>query len=46
MKFHQLIEYNMRNIFPKNHKQNVMEKLLPDFLKKMSISWDQYSKFL
>ena len=34
MKFRQLIEYNMRNIFPKNLKQNVMEKLLPDLLKK------------
>ena len=30
MKFGQLIEYNMRNIFLKNHAQNVMEKLVPD----------------
>ena len=35
MKFGQLIEYNMRNIFlKKNHTQNVAEKLFPDpFLK-------------
>ena len=34
MKFGQLIEYNMRNIFLKNHTQNVVEKLFPDpFLK-------------
>ena len=30
MKFSQLIECNMGNIFLKNHTQNVMEKLLPD----------------
>ena len=30
MKFGQLIEYNMRNIFLKNHTQNVLEKLFPD----------------
>ena len=29
MKFGQLIEYNMRNIFLKNHTKNVMEKLVP-----------------
>ena len=29
MKFGQLIEYNMRNIF-KNPTQNVLEKLFPD----------------
>ena len=30
MKFGQLIEYNMKNIFVKNHTQNVLEKLFPD----------------
>ena len=30
MKCGQLIEYNMRNIFLKNHTQNVVEKLVPD----------------
>ena len=30
MKFGQLIEYNIRNIFVKNHRQNVEEKLFPD----------------
>ena len=30
----QLMEYNMRNIFLKNHTQNVVHKLVPDpFLK-------------
>ena len=29
MKFGQLIEYNMRNIFLKNHAQYVLEKLAP-----------------
>ena len=34
MKFGQLIEYNMRNIFLRNHTKNVEEKLFPDpFLK-------------
>ena len=35
MKFGQLVECNMRNIFPeKKHTQNVVEKLFPDpFLK-------------
>ena len=34
MKFGQLIEYNMRNIFLEKHTQNVVEKLVPDhFLK-------------
>ena len=34
IKFGQLIEYNMRHIFLKNHTQNMVEKLLPDpFLK-------------
>ena len=30
MTFGQLIEYNMRNIFLKNHTQNGMEKLVLD----------------
>ena len=30
MKFGQLIDYTVRNIFHKNHKQNVVEKLVPD----------------
>ena len=30
MKFGQLIEYNMRKMFLKNHMQNVVEKLFPD----------------
>ena len=34
IKFGQLIEYNMRHIFLKNHTQNMVEKLLPGpFLK-------------
>ena len=33
-KFGPLREYNMKNIFLKNHTQNVVEKLVPDlFLK-------------
>ena len=30
MKFGQLIECNMKNIFLKNHTQNVVEKQVPD----------------
>ena len=30
MKLGQLIECNMRNIFLKDHTQNVVEKLVPD----------------
>ena len=30
MKFDQLIEHDMRNIFPENLTQNVVEKLFPD----------------
>ena len=30
MKFGQLIEYNMRNIFVENHTQNLLEKPFPD----------------
>ena len=34
VKFGQLINYNMRNIFLENYTQNVVEKLFPDpFLK-------------
>ena len=34
MKFGQLLECNMRNIFLEKYTQNVMEKLVPDpFLK-------------
>ena len=30
IKFGQLIEYNMRNIFLENHTENIAEKLVPD----------------
>ena len=30
MEFGHLIQYNMRNMFLKNHTQNVMKKLFPD----------------
>ena len=49
MKFGQLIEHNIRNIFVKNYTQNAIEILFPvPFLKKtkLSISMDQYSKVL
>ena len=41
MKFGQLMEYNMTNIFlKKNHTQNVEEKLFPDpFPKKSKIGY-------
>ena len=41
MKFGQLIEYNMRNIFSlKNHAQNVVEKLVSDpFLKNQNSAY-------
>ena len=39
MKYGQLTECNMRNIFLENHSQNVMEKLFQDpFLKNQIIS--------
>ena len=47
MKFGQLIEHNMRNIFLEKSLKNVLEKLILDpFLKsqKLSISLDQKSK--
>ena len=37
MKFGQLIKHNMRNIFLKNHTQNLMEKLVPDSFYKENI---------
>ena len=30
MKFGQLIEYNMKNFFFKNHTENEVERLVPD----------------
>ena len=37
MKFDQLREHNMRNIFVENHTQNVLEKLFPHpYLKKQN----------
>ena len=37
MKSGQLIKYNIRNIFLKNHTQNVEERLFPDpFLRKQN----------
>ena len=30
MKFGELIEYNIRNIFLENHKQNMLEELFSD----------------
>ena len=37
MKFDQLREHNMKNIFVENHTQNVLEKLFPDpYLKKQN----------
>ena len=50
IKFDQLIEYNMRNIFflKKNYTQNVVEKLAPDtstnFKSKLSIFLDEQSE--
>ena len=39
MKFGQLIEYNLRNIFLKKHTQNEVEKLFPVlFLRKSKLS--------
>ena len=40
IKFNQLIEYDMRNIFLNKHTQNMVEKL---FSKKstLSMSWDK-----
>ena len=41
IKFGQSIEYNMGNIFSKNHTQNVGEKLFPDSFLKLSKFLDQ-----
>ena len=41
MKFDQLIEYNKRNIFLKNHAENEAGRLIPDlffFFKKKKLS--------
>ena len=49
MKFGQLIEYNISNIFLENHTENSVEKLFPDpFLKnqKCSLSLDREAKVL
>ena len=46
MKFDLLIEYNMRDIFLKNHTRNVVEKLFPDpFLKNLPYLWINILKF-
>ena len=40
MKFGHLIEHNMRNIFLKNHTQNVLGKLVPDsFIKNQNLTY-------
>ena len=46
IKFSQLIEYNMRNIFSRNHSQNVVDKLVPDFFLKNVLTMDQQSEIL
>ena len=46
MKFVQLVEYNIANIFLKNHPIIVMENLVPDPFIKNSISQDQQSEML
>ena len=40
MNFGQLMEYSMRNIFFKNHAQNLVEKLFPNAIK-LSVSMNQ-----
>ena len=37
MKYGQLIKYNMKSNFVKNHTQNVLEKLFPDSYLKIKI---------
>ena len=40
MKFGQLVEYDMRNIFLKNRTQNLLEKLFPgSYLKNQNQNW-------
>ena len=46
MKFGQLIEYNMRNIFLEKSYTNMVEKLFTDPIEKLNISLDKYSKVL
>ena len=48
MKFCQLTEYNMKNIFLENYMQNVAKKLCPDpFLKNQNWAYlDLYSNVL
>ena len=39
IKFGQLIEYNMRTVFLKNHVQNMLEKLVADpFIKNQNLA--------
>ena len=47
MKFGQLIDYTVRNIFHKNHKQNVVDKLVPDpFIKNQNWAYLRIKKSL
>ena len=46
MKSGQILEYNMRNIFLKNHTRNVVEKLVPDKKSKLSVFLDQQREML
>ena len=46
MKFGQLIEYNMRNIFVEKSYTKCGGKTIPRPLPKLSLSVDQYSKVL
>ena len=45
MKFGQLIEYNIRNIFLENHTQNVMERLFPDAFLEYQKLWINSLRF-
>ena len=45
MKFDQLIEYNIRNIFLENHTQNVMERLFPDAFLEYQNLWINSLRF-
>ena len=48
MKFGQLLEYNMRNVFFLNLTRNAVEKLFPEPFEKpkLIVSLDQWSKVL
>ena len=46
MKSGQILEYNTRNIFLKNHTRNVVEKLAPDKKSKLRVFLDQQSEML